>query len=346
MPTDSETSNEIAVEPTSRHRLVVLYGSQTGVAQAIAERLVYQANHLFQANRANTALSVELLPMNLYTPVSKLKNEQATLLFVCSTTGYGVCPDNMLHFWRRVMHKGLPVGRALPSSLKVAVLGIGDSSYPKFNVVAKKLYRRMIQLGASALPLADEPSPSKLLEENAPDSESSMGLGLADEQNELGVHSLLSWWVPALWNHLADKWRIPFVSDFASERVLWSYVDNPEVIRSTWPKFAIQFLDGAETIGDPKWDRLEELIQTEFEGVFHQDGCLYRIVSNQRVTSDDHFQDSRLIRLTKSVSRSVDGVPTKFSVKYYPINDVHRADSSVWTVIVVCKNAKEHLFSL
>ena len=35
------------------------------------------------------------------------------------------------------------------------VLGLGDSSYKKYNFVAKKLFKRLLQLGASALvPLA------------------------------------------------------------------------------------------------------------------------------------------------------------------------------------------------
>jgi sulfite reductase alpha subunit-like flavoprotein len=37
------------------------------------------------------------------------------------------------------------------SHLKFAVLGLGDSSYRNFNFVAKKLYRRLLNLGAESI---------------------------------------------------------------------------------------------------------------------------------------------------------------------------------------------------
>uniref|UniRef100_A0A672LQW2 NADPH dependent diflavin oxidoreductase 1 n=1 Tax=Sinocyclocheilus grahami TaxID=75366 RepID=A0A672LQW2_SINGR len=49
--------------------------------------------------------------------------------------------------------------------LDCAVLGLGDSSYPKFNFVAKKLHKRLLQLGANML----------------------LPVGLANDQHDLGL---------------------------------------------------------------------------------------------------------------------------------------------------------------
>ena len=86
-------------------------------------------------------------------------------LFVCSTTGQGVPPDNMSKFWNFLLKRHLPSDSL--KHLMFALIGLGDSSYLKqlvfqflfsyyiyrFNIVAKKLYRRLLQLGSySVLP--------------------------------------------------------------------------------------------------------------------------------------------------------------------------------------------------
>ncbi|KAI0241496.1 NAPDH-dependent diflavin reductase [Massospora cicadina] len=70
------------------------------------------------------------------------------VIFVCSTTGEGEEPDNMKMFWRFLLRKNLPAN--VLENLKFAVFGLGDSSYAKFNYPAKKLFRRLCQLGAQA----------------------------------------------------------------------------------------------------------------------------------------------------------------------------------------------------
>lgn len=62
-------------------------------------------------------------------------------------------------------------------------MGLGDSSYAKFNHVAKKLYRRLIQLGGQ--PLSD--------------------IGLADDQHDIGAFAVIDPWINNLWNVLTEK---------------------------------------------------------------------------------------------------------------------------------------------
>ncbi|CAH8463232.1 unnamed protein product [Heterobilharzia americana] len=144
-------STNIATE----NSITILYGSQTGNAQALAELLTLQAHQLFDQKCITTHLQgspkIHLVSMNDYVPVSRLAKENGVVIFVCCTTGYGVPPDNMSQFWKKLMSRALIPGRSLPSNLRFAVLGLGDSSYPMFNFVAKKLYRRLVQLGATAL---------------------------------------------------------------------------------------------------------------------------------------------------------------------------------------------------
>lgn len=117
--------------------MVVLYGSQTGCAKEVAERIGREAKA--------RAFKVRVKCMEDYN-VTELPNEQLVIA-VTSTTGQGDAPDNMRSFWSFLLRRSLP-----PDSLfgtVYAVFGLGDSSYAKYNAVAKRLDRRLEQLGAS-----------------------------------------------------------------------------------------------------------------------------------------------------------------------------------------------------
>ncbi|PAV64380.1 hypothetical protein WR25_07554 isoform F [Diploscapter pachys] len=64
-----------------------------------------------------------------------------------------------------------------------AVLGLGDSSYQKFNFAGKRLFRRLEQLGARML----------------------TQLGLADDQHEIGIDGALIPWKEAVWMRLYEE---------------------------------------------------------------------------------------------------------------------------------------------
>eukprot|EP00850_Spirogloea_muscicola_P007959 SM000041S15518 [mRNA] locus=s41:519347:524236:- [translate_table: standard] len=92
------------------------------------------------------------------------------VVFVAATTGQGDPPDNM-----KLLRKSL--GPAFLGSLQYAVFGLGDSGYEKYNVVAKKLDRRLQDLGATAM--------------------ASRGLG--DDQHPSGYEAAFDPWLAALW---------------------------------------------------------------------------------------------------------------------------------------------------
>lgn len=75
----------------------------------------------------------------------------------------------------------------LLSSFRFAVLGLGDSSYAKFNYAAKKLFRRLSNLGGSSL----------------------LPVGLADDQHDLGADAVIDPWILQLWDCLLKELPLP-----------------------------------------------------------------------------------------------------------------------------------------
>lgn len=120
-------------------RLLVLYGSQTYTAQEVAERIWRTTKVL--------GFRGPVQAMDEY-PISRLIKEEFAI-FVCATTGQGDEPDNMKRFWKFLLRKNLPSNSL--ARLKYGVLGLGDSSYLKFNFAGKKLHKRLMQLGATSL---------------------------------------------------------------------------------------------------------------------------------------------------------------------------------------------------
>uniref|UniRef100_A0A8C7U3W4 NADPH-dependent diflavin oxidoreductase 1 n=1 Tax=Oncorhynchus mykiss TaxID=8022 RepID=A0A8C7U3W4_ONCMY len=228
----------------SAPKLLILYGSQTGTAQDTAERIGRQA----QRRR----MQVKAEALDSYN-VANLISE-SLVVFVCSTTGQGDPPDNMKNFWRFVFRKSLPAGSLC--RLDCAVLGLGDSSYPKFNFVAKKLHKRLMQLGASVL----------------------LPVGLADDQHDLGADGVIDPWLTSFWERAQALYPTPAGQSLIS-------VDEPLP-----PRYVFRFLDD---VTENRADRRrvpEPPISPSQTHTFPG-----RVVSNKRVTHASHFQDVRHI---------------------------------------------------
>ncbi|BFI96370.1 MAG: assimilatory sulfite reductase (NADPH) flavoprotein subunit [Rhodanobacter sp.] len=132
-----EAANAATVE-----RLTVLYGSQTGNSRRVAERL---------AERAGAAgLNVRLLRTGAY-PLRELAQERH-LALVISSQGDGDPPDDAIGFVEFLTGKRAP---RLPQ-LQFAVMGLGDSSYPQFCAVSRRLDARFAELGAQRFAVLGE----------------------------------------------------------------------------------------------------------------------------------------------------------------------------------------------
>lgn len=165
--------------------------------------------------------AARLQPIDAVDPAS-LSSERA-VVFVASTTGQGDPPKSMLGFWRVLLRKSIPADAL--SGTRIAVFGLGDSGYPKYNVVSKKLYRRLLQIGAEELWCEHGALSTKTQlqlhhvgswPQIASPPPTCSFLGLGDDQHQQGYEGALSPWLSELWASLA-KLQVPVFSSQADD---------------------------------------------------------------------------------------------------------------------------------
>jgi sulfite reductase (NADPH) flavoprotein alpha-component len=113
--------------------LSILFGSQTGNAEALAKRAANEARKLGFAPAVHdlAGYAVDGLP------------SERRLLVITSTYGDGDPPDSAKPFWERIRNGTAPT----VSDLRYAVLALGDSSYPKFCAFGKAVDERLEAMG-------------------------------------------------------------------------------------------------------------------------------------------------------------------------------------------------------
>ncbi|TVY57075.1 NADPH-dependent diflavin oxidoreductase [Lachnellula suecica] len=154
---------------------LVLYGSETGNSQDAAEELGRMAERLHFVTRVCEMDRMEINLLAKYTVV----------IFAVSTTGQGEFPLNARRFWKSLLRKRLP-----PDCLghvHFTTFGLGDSSYPQYNFAARKLHKRLEQLGAKEF----------------------YSRGEADEQHEQGIDGSFLPWSVDMRKHLLSLYPLP-----------------------------------------------------------------------------------------------------------------------------------------
>lgn len=153
--------------------ILILYASQTGTSQYLAEGLFRDC---FRHNLIPRIQSIDQYP------ISNLPSEKY-IIFLISTTGQGEPPTSMTSFWQFLLVKDLP--NDVLSETNFTIFGLGDSVYQQFNAMARKLYQRLLQLGARSF----------------------HERGLGDDSNALGHYAEFDPWTEALWKSLQGEFK-------------------------------------------------------------------------------------------------------------------------------------------
>uniref|UniRef100_A0ABM5GA88 Methionine synthase reductase n=1 Tax=Pogona vitticeps TaxID=103695 RepID=A0ABM5GA88_9SAUR len=148
----------------TNRRFLLLYASQKGQAEAIAEEICQQAKeHGFEADLHCISKSDKY----------NLETEKDPVVIVISTTGTGEPPDTAVKFVKGIGNTTLPANHF--SHLRYGLLGLGDSEYTFFCNGGKIVDKRLQQLGAQRF----------------------CEVGLADDA--VGLELVVEPWIAGLW---------------------------------------------------------------------------------------------------------------------------------------------------
>ncbi|KAJ3540375.1 hypothetical protein NM688_g6234 [Phlebia brevispora] len=168
------------------HReLTILYATETGNAQDIAERLARYCRRLY--------ISARVFSIDDYS-IEDIISE-TLMIFVIATAGSGKEPRSMTPFWNMLLRADLP--EDLFDHLEFAVFGLGDSTYEKFCWPAKLLSRRLASLGATEIAERGE----------------------ADDQHPLGLEGAYDPWTTKLSEALLELFPLPPGAEIAPDTI-------------------------------------------------------------------------------------------------------------------------------
>lgn len=121
----------------------VVYGTETGNSEAIAERITSDIQKL---GFKSACYSMNNFVKTLEKIISE--KEKRLIVAICSTTGNGDPPKGSEKFIRLIKSKSLATDSL--SNLEFALLGLGDSNYSKFLFIPKLINENLLRLGAKA----------------------------------------------------------------------------------------------------------------------------------------------------------------------------------------------------
>ncbi|KAL2065249.1 hypothetical protein VTL71DRAFT_2918 [Oculimacula yallundae] len=302
----SQTTNG---QPHDRYALI-LYGSETGNSQDVAERLGQITERLhFKTIVTEMDDFAEVVEKKMKSgevkkiPVLKVDVlRKATLLvLVTSTTGQGEFPKNSRKLWTSCLRKNLS-----PKSLEglhFTTFGLGDSSYPKFNRAARLLHVRLQGLGANEV----------------------FPRGEADDQHQDGFDGAYLPWATEFQSQLMSSFPLPEGVEPIPPDVLlpfkWTHqiaepypvpkeIKEPNTESSTQtplnPETEPNMIyippdDGEETVDCPQLKEefpsdhlnVDPVLSRHIPVPDIDGGLIAELVENRRITPKSHWQDVR-----------------------------------------------------
>ncbi|KAI1617599.1 NADPH-ferrihemo protein reductase [Exophiala viscosa] len=225
---------------------LIVYGTETGTSQDFAEEI---GRCLERLHFDTDVAGLDAVSYNDLAPY-------ALTVLVIATTGQGDFPENARRFWTSLLRKKL--SPATLSGVDYALVGLGDSSYPKFNWAARKLDKRLSQLGAISLLDSCE----------------------ADEQGDEGTDGAVLAWLEEFRKTVLNEFPLPEGREPIAYGVFLPSKWRLELVSATETVTEVANGNGSHTpaAGSSSSDTFEATLTT-----------------NQRVTASDHFQDVRFM---------------------------------------------------
>ena len=240
---------------------LILYGTETGTSQDLAE----EVSRILERLHFNTDVlgldAVNYSHLHQYT----------FTVFVVATTGQGDFPEDARNFWTSLLRKKL--SSTTLTGVDYALVGLGDTSYPKFNWAARKLDKRLRQLGAAQILEPCE----------------------ADEQGDEGTDGAFLAWLQVFRETILKTWPLSDGQQPIAHEVL---------LPSKW-RLEKVCEDAVEVNGSPLVNGFHPPTSTGGEDTSAP--FLVTLDVNRRVTPSDHWQDVRFLSL--KASRKIDYMP-------------------------------------
>lgn len=170
----------------------------------------------------------------------------------------------MQRFWSFLLTKSLPADSL--AGVRFSLFGFGDSSYRKYNVMARMLYQRLQQLGAVAF----------------------HERGLGDDRAEGGYSLALNRWKKSFFETLGSRFKLK-----QPQNLCYSGLQHPPK-----PVFSVRVVSAAEALKQDTQFGLDspEAVLSKVHG---HPVSQTTLKENRRLTAADHFQDVREIVFEK-----------------------------------------------
>jgi sulfite reductase alpha subunit-like flavoprotein len=247
---------------------LILYGSETGNAQDIAEEI----------GRLTERLHFETTILDLDSVQLRDVVKPTIVIFAISTAGQGEMPQNARSFWKTLLSSALRPG--ILRKLRFSSFGLGDSSYAQFNVAHRMLHGRLLQLGAQSF----------------------CERGEGNEQHPEGHSAGFREWIVLLRKTILEVFPLPEGQEPIQDDVFiepkWKLKlqsQDQSSHNGTDKSPAEAQPDATHTNGMTSADGGQDVPNYSLLPIIG--AYTAHIASNERVTSSDHFQDVRLLDL-------------------------------------------------